>query len=265
MQEFDGLRAIVTGGASGIGAATVTALLQRGAEVVCLDRVGDTVPLGAHPVIADVSDDDAVRAGVAAAANTLGGIDILVNNAGISARGRVEDNLDEDWTRVLDVNVLGVVRVSRAALPFLKESRHGAIVNVGSIAGSAGILDRAIYQAAAGAVQALTLSMAADYVRQGIRVNAVNPGTVDTTMIRGHVNAADDPVHELRRMEERQATGRMVMPEEVAHAICYLASPLATATTGVLLAVDGGMHGLRVSGTSQSVTSGVMPPWLVTD
>lgn len=263
--EFDGIRAVVTGGASGIGAAIVAALLVRGARVASLDRVTEGTPQGAIPVVGDLTDDASVRAAIDQAGIELGGLDVLVNNAGIGARGRVEDNVDEDWAKVWDVNVMGIVRASRAALPHLRKSPHANIVNTCSIAGWAGILDRAVYQTSKGAVQALTLSMAADYVSEGIRVNAVNPGTVDTIMARGHINAAADPRQALRLMEERQATGRMVSPQEVAHAVCYLASPLATATTGAFLAVDGGMYGLRVTGNSQAHAKGEMPDWLVTD
>lgn len=263
MKEFDGIKAIVTGGANGIGAAIAVALRDRGAQVVSLDRVLEGTPEGVYPVLADLTDDASVRAGIAAAADQLGGIDVLVNNAGIGARGRLEDNDDATWARVWDVNVMGIVRASRAALPYLRGSQHAVIVNTSSIAGWAGILERAVYQTSKGAVQALTMSMATDYVSEGIRVNAVNPGTVDTAMARGHINNSSDPIADLKLMEERQATGRMVSPEEVAHAVCYMASPLASSTTGAFLAVDGGMHGLRVAGASQSLASGELPDWLV--
>lgn len=250
--ELSGLRAVVTGGAAGIGAAIVRALGARGAVVVSLDRTLEGVPAGATGVVADLTDDAAVRRAVTEAATALGGIDILVNNAGIGARGTIEDNDDAEWLRVLDVNVLGVVRATRAALPYLRDSDHAAIVNTCSIAGWAGLPDRAVYTASKGAVQALTLAMAADHVHDGIRVNCVNPGTVDTIMARGHIAAAADPVSELAAMESRQATGRMVSPEEVAHAVCYLVSPLASSTTGTALAVDGGMFGLRMRGRALS-------------
>lgn len=263
MNEFEGIRAVVTGGANGIGAAIVTALMARGARVVSLDRVSEGTPAGAHAVVADLTDDASVRAGIDQAAKELGGLDVLVNNAGIGARGRLEDNDDATWARVWDVNVMGIVRASRAALTYLRESEHAVIVNTSSIAGWAGILERAVYQTSKGAVQALTMSMAADYVAEGIRVNGVNPGTVDTAMARGHINNSPDPVADLKLMEERQATGRMVSPQEVAHAVCYMASPLAKSTTGAFLAVDGGMYGLRVAGKSAALTSGEMPEWLV--
>jgi 2-keto-3-deoxy-L-fuconate dehydrogenase len=245
MGDFDGLSAIVTGGASGIGLATATLLAQRGARVAVLDLNPDGVPEPLLGLAADVRDDAQVRSAVAAAAARLGGIDILVNNAGIGAQGTVEDNPDDEWQRVFDVNVLGMVRVTRAALPYLRESRHAAIVNTCSVAATAGLPNRALYSASKGAVQSLTLAMAADHLAEGIRVTCVNPGTADTPWVRRLLAVAADPDAELRALAARQPTGRLVSAEEVAAAIAYLASPLAGATTGTTLAVDGGMQGLR--------------------
>jgi 2-keto-3-deoxy-L-fuconate dehydrogenase len=250
--EFDGLGAIVTGGASGIGLATATLLSQRGARVACLDLRPEGLPEPLLGFTVDVGDDAAVRAGVAAAAEAMGGIDVLVNNAGIGAQGTVEGNSDEEWHRVLDVNVVGMVRTSRAALPYLRRSSHAAIVNTCSIAAHAGLPNRALYSASKGAIQALTLAMAADHLSEGIRVTCVNPGTADTPWVRRLLQAADDPDAELAALKARQPSGRLVTAEEVAAAIAYLASPLASATTGTVLAVDGGMHGLRLRPPSSS-------------
>ncbi|CAL9610336.1 Dihydroanticapsin 7-dehydrogenase [Streptomyces sp. enrichment culture] len=246
MNDFEGLRALVTGGASGIGRATAELLAERGAKVAVVDLDPTTVgePLLAYR--ADVGDDPSVRRAVAAAAGDLGGLDVLVNNAGVGARGTVEDNDDAEWHRVLDVNVLGVVRTTRAALPHLRRSAHAAIVNTCSVAATAGLPQRALYSATKGAVYSLTLAMAADHVREGIRVNCVNPGTVDTPWVGRLLDAADDPAAERAALEARQPTGRLVGAAEVAGAIAYLASPLSGATTGTALAVDGGMQGLRL-------------------
>ncbi|MFE1320003.1 SDR family NAD(P)-dependent oxidoreductase [Kitasatospora phosalacinea] len=243
MTDLQGLRAIVTGGASGIGLATARLLAERGARVAVLDLDPGDAPLG---FTADVSDDASVRAAVAAAAGALGGIDVLVNNAGIGAAGTVADNDDAQWHRVLDVNVLGIVRTTRAALPHLRASAHAAIVNTCSIAATAGLPQRALYSASKGAVLSLTLAMAADHVREGIRVNCVNPGTVDTPWVGRLLDAADDPAAERAALNARQPTGRLVSAQEVAAAIAYLASPAAASTTGTALAVDGGMQGLRL-------------------
>ncbi|KAK1177012.1 SDR family oxidoreductase [Streptomyces sp. NBS 14/10] len=246
MSELNGLKALVTGGACGIGRATAELMAQRGADVAVLDLDPSPVGKPLRGYAADVSDDTAVRSAVAAAAGDLGGIDILVNNAGIGAVGTVEDNDDAEWYRVLDVNVLGMVRTTRAALPLLRASAHRAVVNTCSIAATAGLPQRALYSASKGAVQALTLAMAADHVHDGIRVNCVNPGTADTPWVGRLLDRAPDPEAERAALNARQPMGRLVTAEEVAAAIAYLASPAAAGVTGTALAVDGGMQGLRL-------------------
>jgi 2-keto-3-deoxy-L-fuconate dehydrogenase len=243
MAELSGLAAVVTGGGSGIGLAAARLLAARGARVAVLDLKPADEFLA---LSADVADDASVRAAVAAAASGLGGIDILVNNAGIGATGTVADNPDEEWHRVYDVNVVGIVRVTRAALPHLRASAHAAIVNTCSVAATAGLPQRALYSATKGAVLSLTLAMAADHVQEGIRVNCVNPGTADTPWVGRLLDAADDPSAERAALAARQPMGRLVTAEEVAAAIAYLASPLAASVTGTALAVDGGMAGLRL-------------------
>ena len=238
-------RVVVTGGSSGIGLATVLRFVADRAEVVSLDLVAppdDSIRWFAT----DVSDDASVRAGVAAALDALGGLDVLVNNAGIGAQGTVEDNSDDQWLKVLDINVLGIVRLSRAALPALRRSAARCIVNTCSIAATAGLPQRALYSASKGAVLALTRAMAADYVGEGIRVNCVNPGTADTPWVGRLLAAAEDPEAERTALEARQRMGRLVTADEVAAAIQYLASPAVGSTTGTDLAVDGGMSGLRI-------------------
>ena len=243
MAEFSGLTAVVTGGGSGIGRATARLLAQRGADVAVLDLK----PGGEFTALsADVTDDASVRLAVDAAAERLGGIDILVNNAGIGAIGTVADNPDHQWHHVFDVNVVGIVRVTRAALPYLRASKHAAIVNTCSIAATAGLPQRALYSATKGAVLSLTLAMAADHIQEGIRVNCVNPGTADTPWIGRLLDQADDPAAERAALERRQPMGRLVSADEIAAGIAYLASPHAGSVTGTALAVDGGMAGLRL-------------------
>ncbi|MBP2708673.1 SDR family oxidoreductase [Microbispora sp. RL4-1S] len=239
LPEFEGLVALVTGGASGIGRAVAQELSARGAQVAVLD-LKDT------DFVCDVTDDAAVRAAVTAVAERFGRIDVVVNNAGIGALGTVAANSDAEWMRVLDANVVGIVRVTRAALPYLRRSPHAAVVNMCSIAAAAGLPERALYSASKGAVLALTRAMAADHVREGIRVNCVSPGTVDTPWVGRLLDAADDPAAERAALSARQPHGRLVDPREVAGAVAYLASPKSASTVGVELAVDGGMAALRV-------------------
>jgi len=253
---FEGMVALVTGGASGIGLATVRALRQQGARVASLDvNAGPIGEDGVLPLTADVSDTGSVQEAVRAATERLGGLDVLVNNAGIGAQGTVEDNPEEEWRRVLEVNVLGIVRVSRACLPHLRRSRAAAIVNTCSVVATTGLPNRALYGASKGAVLSLTLAMAADHLPEGIRVNCVNPGTADTPWVQRLLAAADDPAAERGALEARQPQGRLVSAEEVAAAIAYLASPLSGSTTGVALAVDGGMTTLRLRGPAATAAA----------
>jgi NAD(P)-dependent dehydrogenase (short-subunit alcohol dehydrogenase family) len=246
MTDFHGLVAAVTGGASGIGAATARLLLQRGARVAVLDRSTDGVPDGVLALGCDVTDSVAVDAAVATVVDRLGGLDVLVNNAGIGATGHVGENDDAEWARVLDVNVTGIVRVSRAALPHLRRSPHAAVVNTCSAVAFVGVRQRALYSASKGAVLALTLAMAADHVGEGIRVNAVAPGTADTPWVGRLLDAADDREAAAAALRARQPLGRLVTAGEVAHAIASLASPMAASTTGTVWRVDGGMTTLRI-------------------
>ncbi len=240
MSDFQGLTAVVTGGASGIGAAVAATLTERGAKVAVLDvNPGDT------GIRCDVSDDTEVRAAIDAVVERFGGVDVLVNNAGIGAAGDVTANDDAEWHRVLDVNVVGMARVTRAALPHLKNSAHAAVVNTCSIAAWQGLPNRALYSASKGAVLALTLAMATDHLDDAIRINCVCPGTADTPWVGRLLDAAPDPAAERAALAARQPMGKLVTAEEVAHAIAYLASPLSGSTTGTALAVDGGMYGLR--------------------
>ena len=251
--DFEGLVAVVTGGSSGIGLSAAQLLASRGAHVELLDiaapPAGITDDWPAHAVgyvTCDVADDESVRAAVQTASDRHGRVDVVIANAGIGAQGTVADNSDDEWQRVLDVNVIGVARTVRAALPALRRSPAAAVVVTCSIASWAGLPRRAVYSASKGALYALTLAMAADHVADGIRVNAVAPGTADTPWVGRLLDAADDPVAERVALEARQPMGRLVTADEVAHAIAYLASPLSASTTGTVLAVDGGMLGLRL-------------------
>jgi len=246
MSDYEGLVALVTGGASGIGAATVRLLSARGARVAVLDRSAGDPAFATLSIPCDVTDSAGVTAAVARVADELGGVDVVVNNAGIGAQGDVAANDDHEWHRVLDVNVVGIARVTRAALPQLRRSTHAAVVCTASVVSIVGVPNRALYSASKGAVLALTLAMAADHVGEGIRVNAVLPGTADTPWVERLLDSADDPEAARVQLRDRQPIGRLVSADEVAHAIAYLGSPLSGSTTGTALTVDGGMTGLRL-------------------
>ena len=201
---------------------------------------------GVNYLICNIQNREEVNASVKDAASKMGAIDIVINNAGIGSTGSVADGDDAEWHRVLDINVVGTARVSSASLPYLRKSKHAAIVNVSSLVAMVGLPQRAIYSASKGAIYSLTLAMASDHVREGIRVNCVLPGTADTPWVGRLLTNSPDPVATEKALKARQPMGRLVTADEVAFAICYLASPLASSTTGTALGVDGGSVGLRV-------------------
>lgn len=244
--RMQSLRAAVTGAGSGIGLATVELMVREGATVAALDLSPPPATDGVVPVVADVTDQASLDAAAEGVATVLGGLDVLVCNAGVSSVGTVEENDDDEWHRVLDVNVVGVVRTARAFLPLLRRSPNAAIVNTASVVSSIGLPRRACYGASKGAVLALTLAMAADHLEDGIRVNCVCPGTVDTPWVARLLSATDDPDEARRALVARQPIGRLGTAEEVAEAIVYLASPAAGYVTGTALAIDGGITGVSV-------------------
>lgn len=243
---LDGLVAIVTGGASGIGAAIGARLREEGAQIAVLDRDTSGADESVAAFTADVSDRASVDAAVAAVAERFGRIDIVVNNAGIGAVGDISENDDDEWARVLSINVTGIARVTSAALPWLRQSPAAAVCNTASIASTTGLPQRALYTASKGAVSALTRAMAADHLREGIRVNAVNPGTADTPWVRRLLDSAADPEAERAALNARQPHGRLVSADEVAGAVLYLVSPASGSTTGTFIEVDGGMASVRL-------------------
>lgn len=246
MNEFENLVAVVTGGASGIGAAIADRLYAGGARVAVLDLNPQGAAAEHFAVQTDIADSASVDDAIAAVGAEFGRIDIVINNAGIGAQGTIADNDDAEWARVLSINVIGIARVTRAALPWLLQSPSAAIVNTSSIAATAGLPERALYSASKGAVLALTRAMAADHLRDDIRVNCVSPGTADTPWIGRLLATAADPEAERVALNARQPHGRLVDAQEVADAVAYLASPRSGSTVGISLAVDGGMQQLRL-------------------
>ncbi|WP_240642085.1 SDR family NAD(P)-dependent oxidoreductase [Microbacterium sulfonylureivorans] len=243
---MNGLIAVVTGAGSGIGLATARRLAFEGVRVIGLDLVPGGLEPFATWIHCDVGSAEEVAQTFGDVSEHVDRIDILVNNAGIGAVGDVETAIEDDWARVFNVNVMGIARVTRAALPLLRKSGHASIVNICSIAATVGLPDRAVYSASKGAVQSMTMAMAADHAREGIRVNCVNPGTADTPWVNRLLDQAADPAAERARLSARQPIGRLITADEVASAVAYLASPDQASTTGIALAVDGGMNGLRL-------------------
>lgn len=240
--QFKDSVAFITGGAAGIGDATGKLLASEGATVAILDLKIDGAPAQWLSYQGSVTNDGEIGRALDDVVARHGRIDILVNNAGISFYGSLEDGTMEDWERVIGVNLLGVARVTRAALPHLRKSTHGAIVNVASCLSRTGLARRALYSATKGGVEALSRAMAADLVSEGIRVNCVNPGTVDTAFVEG---LALQTGRDRTEFAARQVTGHMVSPDEVAHAIAYLARPGARSTVGSVLTVEAGFGSLR--------------------
>lgn len=244
--DFAGLVAVVTGSGSGIGLATARMLSSQGARVFGLDLIaGD---LGEHGqwLHCDVADEPSVAKAFGEISKHSSVVDIVVNNAGIGATGTIETATEDEWLRVYQVNVVGSARVSAAALPLLRKSRNASIVNMCSIAATVGLPDRAVYSASKGAILSLTLAMAADLISERIRVNCVNPGTADTPWVQRLLSQAADPEAERIALNARQPIGRLITAEEVASAVCFLAHPNQASTTGISLAVDGGMDSLRL-------------------
>jgi NAD(P)-dependent dehydrogenase (short-subunit alcohol dehydrogenase family) len=242
--RFEGLAALVTGGASGIGAAVADHLSREGAQVTVLDVA--QARSGHHWQECDLADTNSVDAAVAGAIERFGRLDVVVNNAGIGAQGDVTANSDAEWSQAWEVNVVGMARVARAALPHLRESPAASITNTASVASMAGLPQRVLYSATKGAVMAMTKAMAADHVKEGIRVNCVAPGTADTPWIQRLLDQAEKPDEERAALEARQPHRRLVSAEEVARAVAYLADPENRSTIGVCLPVDGGMEALRL-------------------
>lgn len=246
MNELDNLIAIVTGAGSGIGLAVATQLKALGVKVFGLDINEGEMKGVADYVACDVGDTAQVKKAFETISSKVDHIDMLFNVAGVGAVGTVEDATDDEWQRVMNINVAGTSRVSAAAMPLLRKSKSASITNTASIAATAGLPKRAVYSASKGAVQSLTLAMAADCIKEKIRVNAVNPGTANTPWVKRLLGLITNPEAELAALQARQPMGRLVEADEVASAMIFLASPAQASTTGTILAVDGGMQGLRI-------------------
>lgn len=244
--EFAGLTAIITGAGSGIGLEVAKGLNLRGVNVYGFDINQGDMGSVATFIKCDIGDATSVDSAFVEFKKKSNKLDILINNAGIGSLTTVEKESDEVWQKVLNINVVGTARVSRAAISMLRQSKSAAIVNTASVAAIDGIPNRAAYSASKGAILALTLAMATDHLPDGIRVNAVNPGTTDTPWVKRLLDQADDAKVAKIALEARQPMGRLVSPSEIANAIIFLASPVQASITGTTLNVDGGLHSLRI-------------------
>lgn len=252
-QPTDGLHAspapvaLVTGAGSGIGRATAVEFSRRGYRVAASDldpeaaRTTTKELSDAIHVELDVTDLDSVERGVEQTLSWGGRIDTLVNNAGVIVPGKLVEVAPHDWERAFSVNVHGVYHCCRTVLPSMLSDGRGAIVNVASAAGLVGVKERAAYCASKGAVVSMTKALALDHIRDGIRVNCVCPGTVDTPWTRSVIARSADPEATREDLVARQPMGRLGTVEEIAHAIAYLASDEAAYVTGSALVIDGGL------------------------
>ena len=250
MFELKGKISLVSGAGSGIGAAIAEVFARAGSVVVVVDRD----PVGGETVVArlrglgveswfesvDVAESDACFGLSARVMERCGRLDILVNNAGIGHVGTIHDTTAEDLDRLYRVNVRGVFNLSKAFLPGMIGRRSGAVVNMASIGGLLAVPDRLAYCATKFAVVGLTKSMAYDHARDGVRVNCICPGRVETPFVSARLAEYPDPKKAYEAMCASQPMGRMGRPEEIAAAALYLASDEASFVTGAAFTIDGG-------------------------
>lgn len=248
--KLKGKVALITGGTEGMGFATAHRFLVEGAKVVISGR---SKQKGARAlsrlkscgeiafVQGDVSKAKDAKKMVDFTVRKFRRIDILFNNAGIYMEKLAEDTSEEEWDRLIDINLKGPFLVSKYAIPYMKKQKGGSIINNSSDAGLVGNKRCPVYCASKGALTIMTKAMALDYAKYNIRVNSVNPGTIDTPMLAYEAEASDDIDEYLRRSNEEHPIGRIGRPEEVANAVLFLASDEASFVTGAALSVDGGL------------------------
>lgn len=248
MERLEGKRAIVTGAGSGIGREISLRLAGEGARVVLADideaainAVADEIDGETLVWKTDVTSESEVESLVAKVVEEWGGLDVLVNNAGVGVAADAPGTVLEDWQFVLDVSLKGTFLGIKHAVPAMRGSGGGSIVNMSSIAALVGLKDRAAYCAAKGGVLALTRAAAVDHVEEGIRVNCIAPGTVETPWVDRITSGYDDPAEVKATMQARQPHGRFVQPEEIAAMAAYLASDESGSVIGACMVVDGGM------------------------
>lgn len=250
MADLSGKRALITGGASGIGRATANLFARQGAAICIADIDTTAGQLVADEIIADGGRAIFVRCDVTNAVDCqtavrkmvaeFGGIDILFNNAGIIRRASVVDTSEEEWDRVMDVNVKSIFLFGKYAIPFMVEAGEGAVVNISSGWGLVGGRRAASYCASKGAVVLLTKAMALDHGEDNIRVNCICPGDTDTPMLRHEAQQLGESEESFLVEAANRPLKRIGKPEDIAHAALYLVSDSAAFVTGTTLIVDGG-------------------------
>lgn len=248
MSRLKDKRFIITGAASGIGKAIAHRFVQEEARVLFTDldkstadkAVKETGSDLAQSFKLDVTNASDYEEAIAYAKKNWGGLDGIVNNAGYGVAAQAPDTSEKEWDQVLDISLKGVFLGMKYVIPVLRKQRGGSVINISSVAALVGVKDRAAYCAAKGGVMALTRASAIDHAREGIRINCIAPGTVDTPWVERITQRYDDPQAALEQMKERQPHGRLVSPEEVASMAVYLASDEAGSTNGAVMVVDGG-------------------------
>ena len=250
MSRLAGKRVFITGGGSGIGRACAKLFTAEGASVAIagrrraeLESVASEIHASGGRCVAvtcDVTDRGLVENAVREAVTAFGGLDVVVNNAGTNVLGTVEQTSDEDWERVLAVNLTGTFHVSRAALPELRRAGGGSIINISSVYGLVARTERAAYVASKGGVTLLTRAMALDHAREKIRVNCICPAMVETDMVRTILAQTPNPEAALRQRIAQIPLGRLGTPEDVAALALFLASDESTWLTGAAIPLDGG-------------------------
>jgi NAD(P)-dependent dehydrogenase (short-subunit alcohol dehydrogenase family) len=251
MGRLDGKVAVVTGGAHGIGRASAKAFAAEGARVAigdvdepdgkaCAEEIVDAAG-DAVFVRTDVTSMDDVRALVGAAVERWGRLDVMFNNVGVAISGSAGEMSEDEWRRVIDVNLTGVWRGMRVAIPIMLEAGGGSIVNSSSVQGHVGFLGWSGYAASKGGIDALTRQAAVEYASRGIRVNSIVPGTILTEMNERILREVDDPDALQAQWRAMHPVGRVGTPEEVAAVVVFLASDESSFVTGESLRVDGGM------------------------
>ena len=248
MERLEGKRAIVTGAANGIGRAIALRLASEGARVVLADvdeeaagGVADEIDGETLIHKTDVTRNGDVETLVGRTVSEWGGLDVMVNNAGVGVAGTATTTTEEEYDRVMDVCVRGTFLGMKHAIPAIKDSGGGSVVNMSSVAALVGIVDRAVYSAAKGAIYSITRASAIDHVGEGVRVNCIAPGTVDTPWVARITSGYDDPEEARANMRARQPHGRLVSPEEIAAMAAYLASDESASVIGACMVVDGGV------------------------